>query len=96
MEMERTAWLFTKGGDSVRLEVRSHPAGVQFIVEGPGAILNTFELPPGTTVTSLRDEYERNLLADGYRLQVVSERRVEGERRRGTTSRTADRRKTGR
>ena len=91
--MERTAWLYTKGGESVRLEVRSHAEGVQFIVDGPGAVLNTFDLPPGTTVASLREEYEKNLLEDGYRLQVVSERRVEGERRKDAAPRkTGDRR----
>ena len=80
MTMEQTAWLFTKDEDSVRLELRSTPEAVQLVIDGPGAMTSTYDFPPGTAVSRFRDEYEKTLLADGYRLQVVSERRSEGDR----------------
>ena len=89
MTMEQTAWLFTREDDSVRLEVRSTGEGVQLVIEGPGARISRYEFPAGTAVEGFRSDYQDKLLSDGYRLQVVSERRVDekpgapsGERRR--------------
>ena len=89
MTMERTAWLFTRDEDSVRVEIRSTGEGVQLVIEGPGARISRYEFPAGTAVEGFRRDYEDKLLSDGYRLQAVSERRAEekpqapsGERRR--------------
>ena len=73
--MQRTAWLFTKEQQSVRLELRSKPDGVQLVIDGPGPASSTHEFPPGTSVDGFREDYERKLIADGYKLQIVSERR---------------------
>jgi hypothetical protein len=89
MTMERTASLFTRNDDSVRLEVRKTPDGVQLIIDGPGEVSSHFDFPPGTAVDSFRREYEQKLLDDGYRLQVVAERRVLGE----TSTRQEERRR---
>ena len=91
MTMERTAWLFTKGEESVRLEIRDMPEGVQLVIEGPGEASSHFDFPPGTAVDSFRRDYENKLLADGYRLQVVSERRADMKQ-----DPTADRRRRSR
>jgi len=91
MTMERTAWLFTKGEESVRLEIRDMPEGVQLVIEGPGEASSHFDFPPGTAVDSFRRDYENKLLADGYRLQVVAERRVDVKQ-----DPTADRRRRSR
>ena len=77
MTMERTAWLFTREQESVRLEVRSTGEGVQLVIEGPGERISRYEFPAGTAVEGFRGDYEDKLLADGYRLQAISERRVE-------------------
>ena len=89
MTMERTAWLFTRAEESVRLEVRSTGEGVQLVIEGPGERISRYEFPAGTAVEGFRADYEDKLISDGYRLQAVSERRAEenpsassGERRR--------------
>jgi hypothetical protein len=88
MTMEQTAWLFTKDDESVRLEIRDVAEGVQLVIEGPGETSSHFDFPPGTAVDSFRRDYENKLLADGYHLQAVSERRVDvkqdptGDRRR--------------
>lgn len=90
MKMERTASLFTRNEDSVRIEVRATPEGVQLLIEGPGEATSRFDFPPGTAVDSFRREYEQKLLDDGYRLQVVAERRVQD-----SVSRPGDRRRRG-
>lgn len=77
--MERTAWLFTKGAESVRIELRVGEQGVQLTIEGPGDASSRLDFPPGASVESLRQDYERKLQTDGYKLQVVAERR--GDRR---------------
>jgi hypothetical protein len=77
MTMERTAWLFTKDEESVRVEIRSTGEGVQLVIEGPGARISRYEFPAGTAVEGFRSDYEDKLLSDGYRLQAVSERRAE-------------------
>ena len=77
--MERTAWLFTKHEASVRLELRTTRDAVQLVIDGPGASTQTYDFEPGIAVSSFREEYEKKLLADGYRLQVVSERRTDDE-----------------
>jgi UDP-glucuronate 4-epimerase len=92
MTMERTAWLFTKDEESVRLDVRQTPAGVELVIEGPGATVNSFDFPAGTAVEGFRRDYEQKLLADGYRLQVVSERRSDESPREQRSERRRRRR----
>ena len=87
MTMERTAWLFTKERESVRFEIRDTPEGVQLVIEGPGEELTSYDFPAGTAVEGFRREYEEKLLADGYRLQAVSERRVDADPREPGTER---------
>jgi hypothetical protein len=89
MTMERTAWLFTRNDDSVRMELQTSADGVQLVIEGPGEASSRFDFPPGTAVDNFRREFEQKLLDEGYRLQAVAERRVpagpggrDGERRR--------------
>jgi hypothetical protein len=87
--MERTAWLFTRGQESVRMELRTMTAGVQLTIDGPGAATSTHDFPPGTSVERFREEYERKLREQGYRLQAVAERRDD----RDAASGDADRRR---
>jgi hypothetical protein len=87
--MQRTAWLFTKDQQSVRIELCSTPEGMQLVIEGPGPASSTHDFPPGTSADRFREEYEGKLLGDGYKLQAMAERRGDrggapgtGERRR--------------
>ena len=50
MTMERTAWLFTRNDDSVRLELRTTPDGVQLVIDGPGAVSSRFDFPKSRPV----------------------------------------------
>jgi len=78
--MERTAWLFTRGGESVRIELSTMAAGVQLTIDGPGPAASTHEFPPGTSVEPFRVEYEKKLQEQGYKLQIVAERRNDPDR----------------
>jgi len=73
--MERTAWLFTREQQSVRIELRATSDGVQLLIEGPGPAVSRHDFPPGTSVDGFRQDYEQKLLDEGYKLQVVAERR---------------------
>ena len=77
--MEPTTWLYTNGAESVRLDVRPSPDAVRLVIEGPGETVSSYDFPPGTAVRRFREAYEEQLLAAGYRLQLVSERRGETE-----------------
>jgi hypothetical protein len=86
---ERSASLFVREEESVRLEVLTTPEGVHLVIEGPGLASSRFDFPPGTAVESFRKEYERKLIEDGFRLQAVDRRsagrgtRSASDRRRG-------------
>jgi hypothetical protein len=73
--MERTAWLFTKDQQSVRMELRPTSHGMQLMIEGPGSASSTHDFPAGASVERFRQDFERKLSEDGYRLQAVAERR---------------------
>jgi hypothetical protein len=73
--MERTAWLFTRDQQSVRIELRATSGGVELLIEGPGPTTSRHDFPEGTSVDGFRQEYEQKLLDDGYKLQAVAERR---------------------
>ena len=73
--MERTAWLFTRDQQSVRIELRATTDGVQLLIEGPGPATSRHDFPAGTSVDGFREDYEQKLLDDGYKLQAVAERR---------------------
>ena len=74
--MQRTAWLFTRDQESVRVELLDTLTGVQLTIDGPGAASATHDFPAGTSMDSFRHDYEQKLLADGFTLQVVAERRT--------------------
>ena len=71
MEMEQTAWLFTKDQESVRLELRTTPEGVQLSIDGPGVTTSSYDFPPGTAVESFRREYEQKLLGEHQRAHTA-------------------------
>jgi hypothetical protein len=74
--MQRTAWLYTRNEESVRLELVTTATGVQLTIDGPGAARTSYDFPAGTAVDGFREEYEQKLVNDGFRLQAVAERRT--------------------
>jgi hypothetical protein len=74
--MQRTAWLYTRNEESVRLELVKTASGVQLTIDGPGAASASHDFPAGTSVDRFREEYEQKLVNDGFKLQAVAERRT--------------------
>jgi hypothetical protein len=72
----QTAWLFTRGRESVRLEVRHTAEGVQLMVCGPGPNRETYDFPDTLAMLVHQAELERRLVGLGYFLEeYMTERR---------------------
>lgn len=72
-----SAWLFTRGDDSVRL-VRVALKGGRFrlLILGPGVVRRVEEVPDVMTCAMQQAELERRLVAEGFRLEALrSDRR---------------------
>ena len=88
--VQRTALLYTKDEQAVRLEVLESPGVLRLIVFGPGNEHRAFDFPDGKSLTEYQVTYERGLLDNGFQLQAIAERRAGAERRtsrRGSTDR---------
>ena len=86
-----TAWLFTRGESSVHMEAIERANGVRLVVSGPGSALASHDFPDHEAMLAFTRERERALLADGFQLHAVAERRTGGGRRAGG----AERRRSG-
>jgi hypothetical protein len=88
--VQRTALLYTKDEQAVRLEVEESPGVLRLIVFGPGNEHRAFDFPDGKALTEYQVAYERLLLDNGFQLQAIAERRAGADRRaspRGSTDR---------
>jgi hypothetical protein len=69
-------WLFTRGRESVRLEVRHSPDRVELIVCGPGIKRETYAFADTLALLVHQAEMERRLVGLGFFLeQFITERR---------------------
>ena len=72
----RTAWLFTRDGKSVRLEIHNFGSRLHLIVAGPGTARQSYEFPDLPTLLAHQAAHEQRLTAEGYVLEeFTSERR---------------------
>ena len=88
--VQRTASLYVKGEQAVRLEVQEGPGVLRLVVYGPGDAYRTFDFPDDRSLTKYQSTYERGLLDSGFQLQAIAERRSGADRRvrrRGDTDR---------
>jgi len=75
-DLPRSAWLFTRGDESVRLEVRQSGTILQLSVAGPGSERAIYEFPTLSALLEHQSQVERRLVAGGYSLEkYVTERR---------------------
>lgn len=89
----QTAWLFTRGSQSVRIIRIAQPKGsVRLLVNGPGAESLAQDMDDALECARHQSEIERRLVAQGYQLAsfASAERRAGGDRR--GAQRGADRR----
>ena len=65
-----TAWLFTRGSDSVRIVRAATPDGVmQLLVQGPGDATERLEFSDVLDCMNYQSNLERRLVAEGYALE---------------------------
>lgn len=74
--LPRSAWLFTRARESVRLEAHQNADGVQLLVCGPGTRRETHAFADMLALLVRQAEIERELLQVGFCLQeFITERR---------------------
>ena len=72
---KHTAWLFTRGSESVCLEVGESAGGYRLSVRGPGRGRATHEFDSGEAALSAAREYRIALVRGGFVLHRDSDRR---------------------
>jgi hypothetical protein len=83
-----TAWLFTRGSESVRIiRVGMATGGQYLLVNGPGTEMNVHHTEDAMECVRHQSELERRLVGKGFRL----ERFASGDRRRCSDRRTSPR-----
>jgi hypothetical protein len=89
----QTAWLFTRGSQSVRIVRITRPDGAQqLLVSGPGAESSVHDAEDPIFCVRYQADLERRLVSEGYQLAsfISAERRPSVDRRgtiRGTDRR---------
>jgi hypothetical protein len=84
----QSAWLFTRGSDSVRMVRVTHPKQpTRLLVNGPGEEAMVHVVDEPMDVARLQSELERRLVIRGYHLAQF----MSGERRSGRDRRLAPR-----
>lgn len=82
-----TAWLFTRGLESVRI-VRAATRGGMFhlLIQGPGEATDSREFTDVVACMSYQADLERRLVSEGYSLERFSDRRTSKESRKRLAS----------
>jgi hypothetical protein len=93
-ELRQTAWLFTREHESVRVQVEEVPqGGFELVVLGPGESNAAYDFTELPALEQFRLTCERDLVARGFRLQAVAERRKSADRREESRGSSRDRRR---
>ena len=72
----RDVWLFTRGRDSVRVEVMALARGVRLVVKGPGSKRESYDFDDMRELARQQETVEEQLAARGFALErFVTERR---------------------
>lgn len=88
-----TAWLFTRGPESVRIVRAVTPGGeMRLIVHGPGETSETHVFDDVVPCVNYQSELERRLVAQGFALERFTSERRSGQTDRRTRTRTERRR----
>lgn len=88
----RTALLFTRGHESVHIEIQDGTIGPQLLIRGPGTASRVCDFQDLDALLQYQALCEKELVEDGFQLHAVAERR-NGAERRTTPRRTSDRRR---
>ena len=91
----QTAWLFTRGTQSIRIVRITGPDGAQqLLISGPGAEWAVHDAEDPIFCVRYQADLERRLVSDGYQLaSFLSAERRSGADRRGASRGGSDRRR---
>jgi hypothetical protein len=89
--LDQFAWLFTRGEESVRLQIYEQGEGFKLVINGPGPAQVSHAFDTMSSVMIFVTNYQERLRSDNFKLQASAERRAERrsprnegvERRRG-------------
>lgn len=91
--MQRTAWLFTRGVESIHMSVDEQAAGgAALVIRGPGPAVATYDFADAGELTVFAQAQEQRLQGEGFQLQAIAERRGGHERRQTPRLGVLDRR----
>jgi hypothetical protein len=73
--LHQFAWLFTRGEESVRLQIHEQGDGFRLAVNGPGTGQASHDFDTMSSLMIFVTNYQEQLRADGFKLQASAERR---------------------
>ena len=74
-EGPRTVWLFTRGRESVRLEVVRQEHGVRLLVKGPGGKRAVYDFADLVDLVQHQSELEQHIVSQGFSLETFTTER---------------------
>jgi len=75
------AWLFTRGEQSVRLQIEEQGDGFKLTINGPGMAQAVHQFADMTALMLFVTSYQDRLRGDNFRLQANAERRTRQSQR---------------
>jgi len=75
--LNQFAWLFTRGEESVRLQIYEKGEEFGLVINGPGAAQVNHEFESMNSLMIFVTSYQEQLRNDSYKLQASAERRAD-------------------
>lgn len=91
--LARTAWLFIRDQESIYVQLEHPGEGWRLVLHGPGEGWKAYDFSDTDALITFHDSFERDLVAAGFHLQAVAERRRGEDRRSGRRAGGTDRRR---
>ena len=91
--LDRTTWLFTRDHESIYMQLERRDDGWRFVLYGPGEAWRAHDFSHHEALMAFHASLERDLLAAGFQLQAVTERRSGEDRRQVPRDGSIDRRR---
>ena len=73
---DSSAWLFTRGDESVRFVVRPDGKGLELIISGPASQRATYAFNDAELLRDFAEQHAGRLIAAGYARHATADRRV--------------------
>ena len=76
--LDQFAWLFTRGEESVRLQIYERGEGFALIINGPGSAEVSHAFDSMSSLMIFVTSYQDRLRGENFKLQASAERRGSG------------------